>query len=1231
MLTVFVYDNDKGHLAGQHMVRQRGQTLTKILIGTCLLLTGLFVFAWVRFAAPALMAIPNNFTYAADVVSYDDFYSPETNSFTGPVLSNTKFSYKATKTEGSVTTVANTFDVRKPTGEKIFAVTREYGIDRFIGQHVPVYGDRNRTGYLFAPRGLPQQSFDYWHVNYNTPARMQFRDKETVAGIEVNRYEATFTADQTKELTSLPGVGVDKGISVDINLQLWIEPISGHLVKYEDKSIAYYYTLKTGDRLYPWNQFSNRFSFTSIAAHARQAEQERQQVLLVQVAVPTIAIVIGIFAAILLYVKRSHRSTLWQLLVGAAFVMAVGSIVFWYTVGLTVGVPELLEPMYPGAALGTAVLCGCYYIRRTRPTWVKLYGHFLGFGMLSSGSVFLAFAAYELLGIGILSFAVPVVGGSEPFILPLAALIIAILSIEEGLSIVTVKSHRFVSYMSEILACLALLLAVGSVLTYAFGTAIAGIVWLQDARFPAVLALLCVAIAIFYRQQEWLITRQLKHLGKGVWIFILVLFGTITLTGIAWQISKTSASQQAQLQFQSDINILQNAVSDRLRSYTAALYGGVGLFDASTSVERSEWKAYVDGLHLNENYPGVQGMGFAQIIPKNQVATHEKLIRSQGFPNYTIRPLTPSREIYSSIIYIEPFDERNQRAFGYDMLSEPTRREALERAWKTGAPAMTGRVTLLQETTTDVQYGFLIYVPLYKKGMPVATAEDRQKALVGFVYSPFRMNNFMQSIIGNLANGIDIEVFDSNNPGKLSSDDAMFASSKTIDATSSFRDIQTINVNGHTWSLRYTGSSDYTSDINQSTPTIVLYGGLLLSLSLAVAVFALSSSRQRALDFAQQATADLLHERNQAVQTEQKDEAILGGINEGLIVFSRDGAIERVNRAAMRMLGYTDTDLLSKKYSDILYALNEKGRPIPENKRPATLALQQGKAVATELQYARKDRSSTFIADVSIAPIRDKGRIMGAIEIFRDVTKERELDKAKDEFLSLASHQLRTPLTAKRWDLEVLMGGYAAKKLDSKQYDIASKINDSNNRMIKLVNELLNVSRAESGRLAVSPESTDMTTLIHSVVEEVMPQLTASQQKVTIDLPKLPHISVDPILIRQVFLNLLTNASKYSPASTEITVKANSTHEQLEFTVTDHGYGIPASEQSKIFTKFFRADNIRTKDTDGNGLGLYLVQSIIKVSGGKIWFKSQQGSGTTFYVSLPLKGSKKKQGEVSLT
>ena len=240
------------------------------------------------------------------------------------------------------------------------------------------------------------------------------------------------------------------------------------------------------------------------------------------------------------------------------------------------------------------------------------------------------------------------------------------------------------------------------------------------------------------------------------------------------------------------------------------------------------------------------------------------------------------------------------------------------------------------------------------------------------------------------------------------------------------------------------------------------------------------------------------------------------------------------------------------------------------------------------------------------------------METFRDITKEKEIDKAKTEFVSLASHQLRTPLSTINWYTEMLLSGDVG-KFNADQERYLQEIYRGNKRMVSLVNALLSVSRMDLGTFVFEPEPTDIVRLVQTVVDEQKFHIDRKKIKLSNIFPaSMPIIQADGKLLSMVIQNLLSNAVKYTPesGSVSISLALHETTKTVLFTITDSGYGIPQNQQDRIFTKLFRADNVRGRDTEGTGLGLYIAKSIVDNSGGKLWFESKENHGTTFYLEL---------------
>lgn len=233
-----------------------------------------------------------------------------------------------------------------------------------------------------------------------------------------------------------------------------------------------------------------------------------------------------------------------------------------------------------------------------------------------------------------------------------------------------------------------------------------------------------------------------------------------------------------------------------------------------------------------------------------------------------------------------------------------------------------------------------------------------------------------------------------------------------------------------------------------------------------------------------------------------------------------------------------------------------------------------------------------------------------------------EMVRLKNEFVSLAAHQLRTPPSIVSWYTELLLSDNLG-SLNEKQRDYLEEIYKANQRMIELVNVFLNVSRIEMGTLPIELKSTDLRPISDSALGEFLHLIKNKNLKVEKDYDQdLPMIDTDPRLARIILQNLLSNAVKYvqKEGIIKLSIKQEkSPAPRILIQVSDNGYGIPKDQQSKIFTKLFRADNVRVRETDGTGLGLYLVKMIVNLLGGAIWFNSEENRGSTFFVAFPLK------------
>jgi PAS domain S-box-containing protein len=820
----------------------------------------------------------------------------------------------------------------------------------------------------------------------------------------------------------------------------------------------------------------------------------------------------------------------------------------------------------------------------------------------------------------------------------------------------------------------------------------------------------------------------------------LTLFAMLAFTAlVAHQINK-DVNTAAQAAFLRHVDKTQESLQLRMHAYEQVLRGGVGFFSASERISRKDWQIYVASLGLDENFPGIQGIGFSKHLRRADLERHIRQIRSEGFADYRVTP-DGSRPEYTAIMYLEPFNARNRRAFGFDMFSEPSRHAAMVQARDTGKASISGNVVLKQETENDVQSGFLMYLPLYQKGGNPETLQQRQNALLGYVYSPFRMNDLMRGILGeeDLTPEIDLEIYDGAEVSEktLMYDDDRIMHGKNEKKRRLFNTIRPMLVADHMWTLAITSTPSFEARIDSAKPMIIGLSGIVISFLFFVVAWSLATNRARAQTLASNMIAALNLQ-------EGLTQAIVDKAADGIITINESGEILSFNNTAKRIFGYDSEEVLGKNINILMpepyhsahdaYLMNYltsgqqktigTGREVSGMRKngevfPMDLAVSEVKQTGkirmfagivrdisgrkqaeeklrhseerfdlairgandglwdwdmrsnisyhsprwnamlgypevetsgpsgdwlklihpddmayvtsevnkyidecqpyyrTEYRMRHKDGHYVWILSRGIAQRDEFGIPYRMVGIYSDISKQKQMDSMKSEFVSTVSHELRTPLTSIRGSLGLVVGGVSGALPEQAKglIDIAYK---NTVRLLSLINDILDIDKIQSGKMDFNSKPQALMPLIEQVLAGNDGYAEQYQVKFNL-LSALPDamVNADGDRFMQVMSNLLSNAAKFSHAGGTVDIAVTRQKKYVRIAVIDHGVGISAAFHDRIFDKFTQADSSDTRHKGGTGLGLNISKAIIEMMQGEMGFESAAGVGTTFYCLLP--------------
>ena len=576
------------------------------------------------------------------------------------------------------------------------------------------------------------------------------------------------------------------------------------------------------------------------------------------------------------------------------------------------------------------------------------------------------------------------------------------------------------------------------------------------------------------------------------WIPLLIFISSIMISFLISYLYYNYEILQQNDQFLKDSDSIVIRISDKLQLVGTTLHGFRGIYEIKENVTREEYKKYYASMVESQKLSGVQGIGYQLETADKQVFVKSiDELKSLGLLKRDL-PVIDDDGKYRLIFYIEPTNERNTVALGYDMYSNPIRREAIDKAYVNDLPSMSGAVTLVQEITKQKQRGFLLYLPVYKHGTNPSTLEERKNSSIGVVYAAFRTDDFLSETISDFKN-MHICLYDSS----ISYENLIFSNDPDnkcqAKSTSITREIKITNYD-RTWIASF-HNYVYYEFFSPQIHLMILISGLILS-----AIFT----------------------------------------------------------------------IITRNYRKSIY---EKTK--------------------LKLVQEKKDLEQKLI-----------------IENLENENRE------KTEFMSMISHELKTPLFTISGYAQILNNDQ--KTLNAQQKDDISEILTGINSLELIINDLLDAQKLDLKKLILEKSQINIRTLVLEVVKSLQPFFDKKSISNQIEISDDILLNCDPSRIAQILKNLLKNsveAINHDHGLIKINVARQ--NDSVLFSVIDNGSGIPDTIAKNMFKKFYQIDSSLSRKKDGTGLGLYICQQLVLLHGGKIWYDSSPDKGTAFYFSIP--------------
>ena len=720
-------------------------------------------------------------------------------------------------------------------------------------------------------------------------------------------------------------------------------------------------------------------------------------------------------------------------------------------------------------------------------------------------------------------------------------------------------------------------------------------------------------------------------------IFFVSLLATFAL----WKNAQNQAEQELRTEFQVKARMTARRIEQRMETYEQVARSTQSFLLASPDVTREDFHIFIKALKLDEKFPGIQGISWVQAIPKQMLATHINRIRQEGLPNYTVHP-EGIREAYSSIVQIEPSTEMNQRALGFDMLTSPVRRAAMEKARDSGQAAASGKLTLIQENNAASQAGLIMYFPVYRRGMQITTVEQRRAALAAWVGVVFRMNDLMASLRPERNNDVILTIYDN---GQASRETVLYQSLNLGDGfqthQSKFAWNELISIAGHPWAVYVRSSSEFESRLERREPRFFAVAGTMASLMLALLVWTLASSRRHALTLANTMTRRLRESNVRLDSEQQRVRVILDNAHDAFIALDLEGRITDWNAKAETTFGWTAVEVVGRDFAEIGIPTEHRqahragfNRFVATGKHTLKSVVEveglhrSGKKVPLELAFASVLTKSgyavsAFVRDISErkeAQRNDAARTK-ALEDTRAALYQAQKMESLGKLTGGVAHDFNNVLQVISGNIQLIQRLYPHE--GSLKARLGS-MQAASERGAKLSAQLLAYAR----RQPLKPEVVSLNDAIENLEEFLKPALGDAISLEVTAADNLWNTEVDRDKLENVILNLALNSRDAMPNGGRVIIEMNnvvvgeddvslqsevSAGEYVLIRVSDNGKGMSEEVRVQAFEPFFTTKPIG----QGTGLGLSMVFGFVKQSGGCLFIESEIGSGTRINLFLP--------------